>query len=106
MTRTGFLVVLAVVLFQLAAVAQSDNLDAEKQRQKRLSTLVDQVLSDAASLKLGQWRFTLGGDNVLNEYPDEVLFANSTGGQLPYLSSASPFGFNGAYVYGRVGYRW
>ncbi|HSU24645.1 MAG TPA: hypothetical protein VLI65_01570, partial [Pyrinomonadaceae bacterium] len=56
MTRTGFLVVLAVVLFQLAAVAQSDNLDAEKQRQKRLSTLVDQVLSDAASLKLGENR--------------------------------------------------
>ena len=43
---------------------------------------------------------------MLNEYPDEVVFANSTGGQLPYQSSASPFGFNGAFVYGKIGYAW
>ncbi len=42
---------------------------------------------------------------MLNEYPDEVLFANSTSGQLVY-SGSSPFGFNGAFVYGRVGYKW
>ena len=53
----------------------------------------------------GAWTFTLGADNVLDSYPDEVLFANSTNGQLPY-SATSPNGFNGAFVYGRVGVRW
>ena len=51
------------------------------------------------------WKFTLGGDNVLNEYPDEVLYANSTSGQLPYSGSA-PFGFNGAFMYANVNYKW
>jgi iron complex outermembrane receptor protein len=51
------------------------------------------------------WKFTLGGDNVLNEYPDEVLYANSTFGQLPYSGSA-PFGFNGAFIYANVNYKW
>ena len=51
------------------------------------------------------WKFTLGGDNVLNEYPDEVLYANSTFGQLPYSGSA-PFGFNGAFMYANVNYKW
>jgi iron complex outermembrane receptor protein len=64
------------------------------------------TLDLAATLKLDSWNFTLGGDNVLDEYPDEVLFANSTSGQLPYASSASPFGFNGAFMYAKVGYKW
>jgi iron complex outermembrane receptor protein len=64
------------------------------------------TLALAATLKLDRWSFTLGGDNVLNEYPDENVPANSTGGQFPYASSAAPFGFNGAFVYGKVDYRW
>ncbi len=64
------------------------------------------TLDLAATLKAGGWRFTLGGDNVLDEYPDENVFANSSGGQFPYASSAAPFGFNGAFVYGKVGYEW
>ena len=63
------------------------------------------TLDLSGSYALGNWDFTLGADNVLNDYPDEVLFANSTNGQLPY-SASSPNGFNGAYVYGRVGYKW
>jgi iron complex outermembrane receptor protein len=63
------------------------------------------TLDLAATYKLDRWSFTVGGDNVLNEYPDEVLFANSSSGQLPY-SSASPFGFNGAFAYAKVGYKW
>ena len=59
----------------------------------------------ALSYTRDAWEFTLGADNVLDEYPDEVIFANSTQGQLPY-SSSSPFGFNGAFVYGNVRYRW
>ena len=52
-----------------------------------------------------RWTLTLGADNVLNEYPDENSFGNSTNGQFPY-SNLSPFGFGGAFVYGKVGYRW
>ncbi|MFC4727771.1 TonB-dependent receptor plug domain-containing protein [Coralloluteibacterium thermophilus] len=63
------------------------------------------VLDLAATYRVGGWNLTLGADNVLNEYPDEVLFANSTGGQYPY-SNASPFGYNGAFVYGKVGFDW
>ena len=63
------------------------------------------TLDLSANYALGNWDFTVGGDNVLDEYPDEVLFANSSGGQLPY-SGSSPFGFNGAFVYGNVRYRW
>jgi iron complex outermembrane receptor protein len=63
------------------------------------------TLDLSGSYSLGSWDFTLGADNVLDEYPDEVLFANSTNGQLPY-SASSPNGFNGAYLYGRIGYKW
>ncbi len=68
------------------------------------------LLDLSFSYKTGGWDFTLGGDNVLNEYPDENVFISptlntSTTGQLPYPSQ-SPFGFNGAYVYGKVGYKW
>ncbi|MBN8482010.1 MAG: TonB-dependent receptor [Xanthomonadales bacterium] len=63
------------------------------------------VLDLAAALTLERWTFTLGADNVTDAYPDEVLYANSTSGQIPY-STASPFGFNGAFVYGKIGYAW
>ncbi len=59
----------------------------------------------STSYALGRWNFAIGADNVFDSYPDKVLFANSTNGQLPY-SASSPNGFNGAYVYGRVGYKW
>jgi len=48
---------------------------------------------------------TFGADNLLDQYPDKVIFANSTAGMLQY-SLQSPFGFNGRYVYGRVSYKW
>ena len=63
------------------------------------------TLDLSGNYALGNWDFTLGADNVLNDYPDEVLFANSTNAQLPY-SASSPNGFNGAYVNGRIGYKW
>lgn len=63
------------------------------------------TLDLSASYKLNSWDFTVGGDNILNEYPDEVLYANSSSGQLVY-SATSPFGFNGAYLYARVGFKW
>ncbi len=63
------------------------------------------LLDLSATYALDRWEFTVGGDNVLDEYPDETFYQTSTNGQLVYPSQ-SPFGFNGAYVYGRVAYRW
>ena len=63
------------------------------------------VLDLSATYKRDKWNFTLGGDNVLNTYPDEVKFANSTNGQIVY-SASSPNGFAGAYMYAKVGYKW
>lgn len=63
------------------------------------------LLDASAAYRMANWTFALGADNILNEYPDENTFPNSTNGQFPY-SNLSPFGFNGAFVYGRVGYSW
>ena len=51
------------------------------------------------------WTLTLGADNLLNQYPDRTIAASNQSGQFPY-SSQSPSGFNGAYGYGRISYRW
>lgn len=63
------------------------------------------LLDLSASYAVNGWEFTVGGDNVLDAYPDEVIFANSNSGQLIWPTQ-SPFGFNGAYAYGRVSYKW
>ena len=63
------------------------------------------TLDLAATYRLGAWDFTLGGDNVLDAYPDEQIAGRGGRTYLPY-SSASPFGFNGAFVYGKIGYKW
>jgi len=52
-----------------------------------------------------KWTLTVGADNLLDEYPEQAIFANSTSGLIPY-SLYSPFGFNGRYLYGRVAYKW
>ena len=75
------------------------------------SGAVDQVFSPkwvldlAVDYRLQGWTFTLGADDALDTYPDKSIFANSNNGTLPY-SEYSPFGFNGAYVYGKVRYSW
>ena len=63
------------------------------------------LLDLAVNYNLDRWTFTLGADNVFDTYPDRVIPANDNNGTLPY-SVFSPFGFNGAYVYGKVAYRW
>ncbi len=63
------------------------------------------TLDVSASYRIDRWNFTLGADNVLDEYPDEVIFPNSRGGQIAYNNS-SPFGFNGAFMYATVAYTW
>ena len=64
------------------------------------------LLDVSATYKPGDnWALTLGADNVLNEYPDESIFGNSTNGQFPY-SNLSPFGFGGAFAYAKIAYNW
>lgn len=65
------------------------------------------LLDLALSYNLDGWNFSVGADNVLNTHPDKASAAlnNDNNGTFPY-SVFSPFGFNGAYVYGKVGYRW
>ncbi len=65
------------------------------------------VLDASVSYKPSEnWALTLGADNLLDEYPDRTVdLQNSTWGMLPY-SNYSPYGFNGAYVYGRITYKW
>ncbi len=48
-------------------------------------------------------RITLGGANVLDNYPDRSNNDIFTGGVFPY-DVISPIGFNGAYYYARVNY--
>ncbi|MES2403348.1 MAG: TonB-dependent receptor [Pseudomonadota bacterium] len=75
------------------------------------SYLYDQVYSPEwvldlnANYFLDKWTFTLGGDNVLDNYPDRTRADENTNGVFPY-SQLSPFGFSGAYFYTKVTYRW
>ncbi|OOG45506.1 TonB-dependent receptor [Rhodanobacter sp. C01] len=63
------------------------------------------VLDLAASYRLNNWTFTVGVDDATDTYPDVNIANNSNHGTLPY-STFSPFGYNGAYVYGKVRYSW
>ncbi|WP_066816485.1 TonB-dependent receptor plug domain-containing protein [Sphingomonas mali] len=47
----------------------------------------------------------LGVNNLFDIYPDRTIAANNTTGVVgfPYYS---PFGFNGRYLYARVGFNW
>lgn len=63
------------------------------------------IVDLAGSYTLGNWTFSLGADNILNTYPEKNDYYNNTTGQSPY-SNRSPFGFFGAYVYGKIAYRW
>jgi iron complex outermembrane receptor protein len=63
------------------------------------------LLDLAASYNHDRWTFTVGGDNVLNTYPKKAPITDDQNGAFPY-SSSSPFGFQGAYVYGKVQYHW
>jgi iron complex outermembrane receptor protein len=64
------------------------------------------TLDVSATYHLGErLDFTLGADNVTNEYPDLTRYENSTNGQYPYPANA-PAGFNGAFVYGRATFHW
>ncbi|MHC9086927.1 TonB-dependent receptor plug domain-containing protein [Luteimonas sp. RIT-PG2_3] len=64
------------------------------------------LLDASASFRPSEnWTLTLGADNILNEYPERAIPALANSNQFPY-NSQSPFGFNGAFVYGRINYKW
>ncbi|NWD73892.1 TonB-dependent receptor [Pseudomonas gingeri] len=63
------------------------------------------LLDLAADYKLKQWVFTLGGDNVTDKYPEKINAFGNVGGNLAY-STFSPYGYSGAFYYGKVTYNW
>lgn len=64
------------------------------------------LLDLSASYAWNDWNFTVGGNNVTNQYPDKSTPRDSAYNIiLPYPSS-SPYGFSGAYYYATVAYHW
>jgi iron complex outermembrane receptor protein len=61
------------------------------------------LLDAGLQYQLGRMSLAVGGDNVTNTYPHQARA--SLEGILPYPET-SPFGFEGAYYYGRLGYQW
>jgi iron complex outermembrane recepter protein len=66
------------------------------------------LLDLSASYVLDAWTFTLGGDNITNQYPTRASLNNVYEDRADGLqySALSPFGFNGRYWYGKVTYRF
>ncbi len=63
------------------------------------------LLDLSLSYNLDAWTFTLGGNNVTNQYPQKNNDKNNYHGIITYPLT-SPFGFSGRYVYGTVAYDW
>lgn len=63
------------------------------------------LLDLAVDYKLKNWVFTLGGDNVTDKYPEKLNAYASSGGNLAY-STFSPYGYSGAFYYGKVTYNF
>ena len=62
------------------------------------------ILDVEASIALGGGTtLAIGAQNALNTYPDESARAMSVGEKY---SEYTPWGFNGAYYYVRIGYGW
>ena len=64
------------------------------------------LLDMSASYNWNAWRFTVGANNVTNQYPTKVSLANAYDDRADGMqySTLSPFGFDGRYVYGKVTY--
>ncbi|KPX98802.1 Outer membrane TonB-dependent receptor, partial [Pseudomonas savastanoi pv. nerii] len=63
------------------------------------------LLDLAVDYTLKNWVFTLGGDNITDKYPEKLNDFSSSGGNLAY-STFSPYGYSGAFYYGKVTYNW
>ncbi|AOY62039.1 TonB-dependent receptor [Xanthomonas citri pv. glycines] len=66
------------------------------------------ILNLAANYTWQALTFTVGADNVTNQYPTKAQLTTGYDDRASGLqySSLSPFGFNGRYWYGRVTYRF
>ncbi|QWT20288.1 TonB-dependent receptor [Bacillus sp. NP157] len=66
------------------------------------------LLNTSVGYTLEQWNFTLGVDNVTNQYPTRVSPTDSGEDYFSGLqySALSPFGFNGRYFYAKAGFRF
>ena len=51
-----------------------------------------------------RWTLTLGAQNMLNTYPEQYPGASAGVGNR--YGQFTPFGFNGMFLYSRVGYSW
>ena len=51
-----------------------------------------------------RWLLTVGGQNVLNTYPEE--YPGAAAGVGNRFGQFTPFGFNGGFYYTRIGYSW
>ena len=62
----------------------------------------------AASYNWRTWTFTVGADNITNQYPTKAALNNVYEDRADGLqySSLSPFGFNGRYWYGKMTFRF
>ena len=59
---------------------------------------------EAAHTFADRWTLTLGAQNVLNTYPEE--YPGAAAGVGNRFGQFTPFGFNGAFYYSRLGYSW
>lgn len=66
------------------------------------------LLNLSGGYTIDRWNFTLGVDNVTNQYPTRVKPTNSGEDYFSGLqySALSPFGFNGRYYYAKAGFRF
>ncbi len=63
------------------------------------------ILDASLTYHWSGWQLTAGSNDIGNTYPQQNNSLNNFTGIFPYPFS-SPFGFNGAYYYGTVAYRW
>lgn len=68
-------------------------------------TYAPRVVTDlSASYELNKtFRFTLGSNNILDVYPDKNNAGNKGAGYFIYSRTGQQFGFNGRYVFARIG---
>ena len=63
------------------------------------------ILDGEVRADVGGFNLALGANDLLDEYPSVTPTNVNPNGPVAF-SSFSPFGFNGRYVYTRIGYKW
>ena len=63
------------------------------------------LVNASVDYHLDRWTFTVGSDNIFDTYPQEAPEGSNFHGIFKY-PSASPFGQQGAFWYGKIRYAW